>query len=406
MKRAIFLTVCLLVASASYSQWTEQILPNKAFSSICFPSESIGYAIAYNSADSNSEIFKTTNGGNNWTICSNYTDILNSIYFTDINVGYAVGSNGAIAKTTNGGANWITQTSTTSNYLNSVCFIGNNGWAVGNNNSIQHTTNGGAKWTSQSVGSGSYNFNSIYFVNASIGYICGNDISNSIGCIFKTTNGGMNWTPQSTNSLDYLNSIYFIDANVGFAVGQNGSMLYTTNGGLNWFNKIICNPNLYSVCFVDSNNGYVVGDVGTILKTIDGGLNWLDETQSTYNTYILKSVYFASLDTIFCSGYNSSLTGVIMRNITTSTSINENKTNEFDNTKIYKSSPNFLTIEMSEKTSSTTIAIFNIGGQQIISQQATDAKTTLDISNLAKGVYIVKVADDNGLFEIKKIVKE
>lgn len=49
-------------------------------------------------------IFKTVDGGTNWSLLtSGTTNSLSSVYFTDANTGYAVGENGTILKTTNGG---------------------------------------------------------------------------------------------------------------------------------------------------------------------------------------------------------------------------------------------------------------------------------------------------------------
>jgi hypothetical protein len=67
-----------------------------------------------------------------------------SIYFTDSNTGWVVGSYGTIIKTTNGGTNWFSQNSGTTNVLYSVYFIDSNtGWAVGSNGTVLRTSNGG-----------------------------------------------------------------------------------------------------------------------------------------------------------------------------------------------------------------------------------------------------------------------
>ena len=49
-------------------------------------------------------ILKTINGGSTWTPqFSGTNESLNSVFFTDVNTGYVVGSSGTILKTTNGG---------------------------------------------------------------------------------------------------------------------------------------------------------------------------------------------------------------------------------------------------------------------------------------------------------------
>ena len=55
-----------------------------------------------------------------------------------------MGQFGTILKTTNGGTDWIEQSIKTTNYLASVYFTDSNtGWIVGTNGTILHTTNGG-----------------------------------------------------------------------------------------------------------------------------------------------------------------------------------------------------------------------------------------------------------------------
>ena len=55
----------------------------------------------------NGKILKTTNAGTNWISQSSGTsNELFSVYFTNLNIGFAVGSNGTILKTNDSGVNW------------------------------------------------------------------------------------------------------------------------------------------------------------------------------------------------------------------------------------------------------------------------------------------------------------
>ena len=56
-------------------------------------------------------------------------------------------------------------------------------------------------------------------------FICGND-----GKIFTSIDDGSNWTEQITSVNYQLNAIRFKDT-TGFAVGDNGTILFTSNGG-------------------------------------------------------------------------------------------------------------------------------------------------------------------------------
>jgi photosystem II stability/assembly factor-like uncharacterized protein len=104
----------------------------------------------------NGTIIKTTDGGENWIKILEYEFDgydLYDLHFVSANVGWAVGTftgyfpdeYGNIFKTTNGGENWIEQlTPLISNALTGCYFLNqNNGWAVGEYGTIWETTNGG-----------------------------------------------------------------------------------------------------------------------------------------------------------------------------------------------------------------------------------------------------------------------
>ncbi|MEI7897762.1 MAG: YCF48-related protein [bacterium] len=58
-----------------------------------------------------------------WTVLASGTDnALNSVYFTNADSGYAVGTNGTILKTMNGGAAWTNISSGINKQLNDVYF--------------------------------------------------------------------------------------------------------------------------------------------------------------------------------------------------------------------------------------------------------------------------------------------
>ena len=84
-----------------------------------------------------------------------------------------------------------------------------------------------AIWDSTNIGVQS--INSIVFVSASIGFICGPN-----GAIFKTTDGGSTWTRLITGITYDLYSIDFFSSSIGFACGELGTVLFTTNGGTDW----------------------------------------------------------------------------------------------------------------------------------------------------------------------------
>ncbi|MBK9096680.1 MAG: T9SS type A sorting domain-containing protein [bacterium] len=135
-----------------------------------------------------------------------------------------VTGNDTLVKTTNGGNTWQKLALPPIYEPRDLQFINIDlGWVTDYSNpyTLYKTTNGGVSWYQQAQPV--YNFQ---FITAQIGwYTYGNQI-------FNSTNGGSTWTIQNSNTNNTLNDIFFIDTNNGWAVGQNGTILYTPNGGI------------------------------------------------------------------------------------------------------------------------------------------------------------------------------
>ncbi|MEI6683011.1 MAG: T9SS type A sorting domain-containing protein [Bacteroidota bacterium] len=66
---------------------------------------------------------------------------------------------------------------------------------------------------------------------------------------------------------------------------------------------------------------------------------------------------------------------------------------------------NTLTVETSKTSGSSTLSVFNINGQEVLTQPVLSTKTQLDMSGYAKGVYTIRLLN-NDKVEVRKIVKE
>lgn len=64
-----------------------------------------------------------------------------------------------------------------------------------------------------------------------------------------------------------------------------------------------------------------------------------------------------------------------------------------------------LTIEIKLPIKTTTLSIVTTNGQELITQQTTDKKSTIDISQLPHGAYFVKLMSANGI-EVCKFIKD
>ena len=195
-----------------------------------------------------------------------------------------------------------------------------------------------------------------------------------------------------------LFSVYFIDANIGWAVGYHRTIIKTTDGGINWTVQSSESPayDLHSVHFLDANTGYAVGRE-TILKTTDGGINWIIQTSVT--PYCLYSVYFTDAYTGYAVGEN----GTILK-----TTNNKELSSKHNQIVLYPNPAiNDITVYISEIPASQNyyMFIYNLQGEMVMQQAITQGKTEISINELAKGLYIVKISNDDNTTVIK-FVKE
>jgi photosystem II stability/assembly factor-like uncharacterized protein len=325
--RGILVAIVISILSGmqtllAQSTWIKQnpLLGNKDLESVYFVDTQTGWALGRET------ILKTGDGGANWTAQnSGMSEWLLSVYCIDVNTAWAVGPGGTILNTTDGGMNWIPQNSgLPDGSLYSIYFTDANvGWAVGYDYSsengqqgvILNTTDGGGSWSSQII-ENTETLASVYFVTSNTGWAVGwGDNPQGFGYlpkILKTVDSGTTWVPQSAGEMsDRLTSVHFIDETTGWTVGTNGTILNTSDGGANWITQTSnTRANLEAVSFADAQNGLAVGEGfldGKIVRTTDGGATWTEQTVDKG----LKSVCFVNAQT----GWTVGKSGIVLRSI-------------------------------------------------------------------------------------------
>jgi photosystem II stability/assembly factor-like uncharacterized protein len=238
--------------------------------SIYFTDRNNGWAVG-----TRHEIYTTTDGGNNWienSVDLKYWTDLYAVNFIDPLNGIAVGERGYILETTNGGKDWSYPPSHYFSTIFDIQFLNDNvGWVVSTNDypyssDIKRTTDGGRTWEIKK--SNVYGeFKSLDFLNVNLGWIVGR-------YIFKAVDDSIG-IPQYTDSTLWLYSVDFIDSLSGWTAGFDGRILKTTDSGENWFDLNSGTKNtLTGIQFLNKNIGWVVGELGTIRETTDGGETW------------------------------------------------------------------------------------------------------------------------------------
>lgn len=208
--------------------WIPQATSVYQIYSIYFIDDTLGWAIGNDATQGRCYIYNSTNGGATWTQQFSGFDYLRHIYFTSPLVGYADGDNGRIFKTTDGGINWTLLTTGVVFHFNEVDFVTDSiGWAVGSyiNGGCYYTGNGGNTWTAQTLPiTQPLTLSSVSFVSPDSGWISGEN-----GTVLFTSNGGFTWTIQSTPVSNDLSSISFSGKNNGYAAGAAGTIIRYEN---------------------------------------------------------------------------------------------------------------------------------------------------------------------------------
>ena len=352
----------ILKTDDSGATWSLQnIFPNDEMPLLCsyFPNKDTGYVFGYSTAIYPcGKVFRTIDGGSTWT---NLTpsiyilgyDSLLSAYFINGQKGFVAGKDGSFFKTIDAGNTWETVSSTID---------------------LSHI-----------------NFNCIRFINNTIGYLVG-----SAGSIYKTTDGGNTWDSLNSGTTANLVSVHFFNNDTGIVAG-NGLILRTFDGGNTWLQlPVSISPN---DMFFTGSTGYIVGFNGKILKTTDGGNTWNFINSETKNN--LEGVWFLDSLTGVVFGYWNP--PFLLKTITGGLVYNNPVKYTFSNLVIYPNpSPDFITINNNENA---TIQLFNIQGKLVLTGALTEKESKINISNLANGMYIVKVISPKNI-KTTKIIKE
>jgi photosystem II stability/assembly factor-like uncharacterized protein len=419
--KKISLSICLTIMSViAFAQWT---ILNPApisndLNSVYFLDDTTGYTVGESGT-----ILKTIDAGNHWTQLNSGTlKNLNSVYFTNLNTGYVAGDSGCILKTIDGGSNWTPQYSGAPVSIGSICFVNANiGYAVGDS-MVFSTQDGGIHWTGQSLLGTDYNeylwLNSVYFANLDTGFAVGTGMWGFLhfgGKVYKTTNGGLDWALCHQVGGEYCSfkSAFFTDANTGYiggylAISETSHIHFfnkTTDGGLTWTGSN-CGYTPIAIYFPTAVTGYFLAEDdetfnGIIQKTIDGGITWANDPFVFSNH--LNSIVFPDNETGYIVGEN----GTILK--TTNGGgpfgIDENVSPASIFTLYPNPATNKITLTTEkENPGETILSIISISGQQLIQARFQNQKQfELDVSKLAKGIYLLKIQNNFGS-ETKKLV--
>ncbi len=421
-----FNIIALFIFSSSIFAQTWQIMPglpeaNGRYEDLWFINENTGWVVQCGSPD---KIFKTTNGGLNFTEqLSIDAGCLRSIAFNNANLGWAGSLAGHLYRTTNGGTNWLRVDTTIVPPPVGVCDISvvgdlimyGSGRYSGPTNVIK-TTDGGLTYENIDMGAYSNYQVGVWFLNANTGFIGSrSNIITEGSVILYTTDAGNSWFKRYKSFIqsEHVWNIYFVNSLLGYATierytGGSGAIIKTTDGGLNWtrINIPASGTDLDPVGFINANTGWIANhsSVG-IRETTDGGLSWtlINVGSSIHGIFIASdTVAYASGDEFY--KYTNGITGIQgpgTNNIPFANTLEQNYPNPFNpSTKIsYKLIQN----------TNVVLDIYNANGEFVElllqSRQGPGSfSVTWDASKYPSGVYFYSLRTDQGNYYGKAIL--
>ncbi|MET3732420.1 T9SS type A sorting domain-containing protein [Moheibacter stercoris] len=439
MKKFYFLAIALtgVLASAQLS-WQPQATnfsPSWGIDEINIVNENVVWATAYDGTGAGTypkDFAVTSNGGTSW-VAKTAEEMPAAALFSDI---YAFSSTTAfiitapssggassngIWKTTDGGDNWTKYSgaifNNSASFANHIYFWDeNNGYAggdpVANKFEMYKTTDGGNTWTVISTAPAPQNGDEFTYVG--VKEVHGDNIwlGTSTGRILRSTDRGNTWTAHISPAMDFGGvitegssaSFAFSSATNGLLItNDNGfAVLYeTTNGGESWTDITPNGPWYYGdIAYVPGTpNTYVstginsAAPMGSSYST-DGGLNWIEIDAGEQR----GKVEFLNGTTGWCGQFSDGpggSTGIMKFQGSLAVSDVVAKSN----LQVYPN-PATSVVNFSAKNQITGVVLADMTGKVV----AKSTSSSINVSSLAAGVYVAQVKYANGSVENTKVI--
>ncbi len=397
-------------------------------------------------------VSKTTDGGTTWTATTITGPVaaalVGDIAALDANTAFIVtapvtgtAANG-IWKTTNGGTSWTKQTAySTASFANVIHFWdANEGFSAGDPTGsganakfeILRTTNGGTTWTA--VASAPAPVGGIEYGLTGVKYVLGNNIwlGTTKGRILRSSDKGVTWTANSTPALDFGGGasgggvdgssakIAFRDANNGLLIAIDNSIdavLYdTADGGSTWepvdatgtwfFGDITYVPGTQNTYVSTGINSTATQGTGSSF-TADGGATWtiidniagVDGGQRGKVNFYNNTTGWAGF---FSDGPTGSAGILKFVGALPVAPLAVNESSAKSNLKVFPN-PAVDVVNLTSNKEVKSVTIYDLSGKKV---KSTTETKQINVSNLAKGTYILQANYGNGAVENTKIIKK
>ena len=380
----------------------------------------------YGGTQDNNTIRTTTGSQGDWNAIYGGDGFQPLVDFNNTNVIYALSQNGNLGKSTNNGASF-------SNATNGISGGDRNNWdtpiAMDPQNSqvlyygtqrLYRTTNAAGNWTAISPdltngpGGGNLSYGTIVSIDISpldsnLIYVGTDD-----GNVWRTDDGGDNWINLSASLPDRWvtkvkadrfdpNKVYVTLS--GYRYGEDdGHVYYSEDRGDTWTDITTNLPDIPVNDIEDLNDGSLMlaTDIG-VLRTDAPGDDWEpfnDNMPSVVVTDLFRDESSAQQVYIYAATYGRSA-------YRTTTLILDTDEAYSDKFAVYPNpARDFVNIELAEPFDSLQVGLYDTMGR-LISEDSYSAekRIRLDVSNMAAGIYYVKIADGQNSTTRKVIIK-
>ena len=422
LAKLFFLLFSISIGAQSTWQPAPNILSNpngQRFDDVFFLNENLGWAAnGYYAA-----VYKTTDGGLNWTEQLNENDIPGGYYFRNIeflneDIGFIGTLNGTFFKTIDGGTNWTEVTNITPN-PNALCGLDAVGTstiygcgAYFNPAHIIKSIDSGDTWTFTDMSSYANGLVEVLFLDELIGFVSGSGADG--GLILKTIDGGISWTEIYNTNLsgEYVWKLQTLEGNsdvmfgaVSSVGGINGKLIKSIDGGVNWDSFEAAETEIQAVGFITENHGWMGGHTTGFQETLDGGQTWNDLNIGNN----LNRIFIINSTTAYASG----TTVYKYTEDTLSVEDLSQEDNEHLDISIFQN-PVETNLEFTinfKSDDNILIELYDINGKFVkrlsrdIIAQKTLKSYNFNVSELASGTYFIDFHNNSGRSSLKFIKK-
>ncbi len=373
-----------------------------SYEQMAFPSNEVGYALQERNG-----MAKTTDGGNTWTtITTPYGTVSRDFLVLDEETVIIPYNSSGPHITEDGGDTWAplfpADIQDTTFVFHIEQLPGGRLYLYGSVHGV-YSDDGGDTWNVVYHGFSSFP-RSMIFLDDQRGFV-GSDG----GRIYATSNGGESWT-QVTNgefSTQPINNLFALDENTVMNT-VSGTTRCSSDGGLTWSTDA-CNgvraPGAITVApdgtYYAARNLSSSSDIQTeIQRSMDGGLTW--ENVADFCVYIAPGDI--TPDGRYLYLYRSA--GLLGRIELEPVSTQDIPAKDITSTQVYPNPTNGqVWLDLPQGVESAECAVYNLRGQRLWSQHLSTATSTLDLSTLPAGMYLLQLQGDGWMQRAKVVVE-